>query len=107
MTWKPGASGNPKGRKAEKPFLDALRMEIAAAGENHFALRQIAKQVIAKATDGEPWAVQLMFERLDGKVPQPIEGEHTITHVAIDERRNRIKELQTKAITTDYKEVEE
>jgi hypothetical protein len=35
MVWKPGESGNPKGKKPgtlkEKPYRDALRMEIAAA----------------------------------------------------------------------------
>ena len=35
MVWKPGESGNPKGKKPgtlkERPYRDALRMEIAAA----------------------------------------------------------------------------
>jgi hypothetical protein len=107
MTWKPGASGNPKGRKAEKPFLDAVRMEIAEAGENHRKLRAIAKTVLDKAEAGESWAVQLLFERLDGKVPQPVEVDQTVTHIAIDERQARIRELQQKAITTSYREVQE
>jgi hypothetical protein len=42
MAWKKGESGNPRGRAAEKPFADALRIEIKAAGGDHQKLRQIA-----------------------------------------------------------------
>ena len=40
MVWTKGVSGNPGGRAKEKPFRDALRLELAAAGDDHKALRR-------------------------------------------------------------------
>jgi hypothetical protein len=58
MVWKPGESGNPKGKKPgtlkERPYRDALRMEIAAA-EDFKDLRSIARAHLEKARSGGPW----------------------------------------------------
>ena len=40
------------GRKAEKPFRDALRLELAAIGDDQKALRQIARNLIASLQRG-------------------------------------------------------
>jgi hypothetical protein len=37
-----------RGQQRDKPFQDALRMEIAAAGEDLKALRKVAKALLAK-----------------------------------------------------------
>jgi hypothetical protein len=107
MPFAPGKSGNPGGRASTKPFLDALKFQLAKAGEDNAALRRIAQKVIDEAEAGQQWAVQLLWDRIDGKVPQPVEVDQTVTHIAIDERQARIRELQQKAITTSYREVEE
>lgn len=65
---------NPRGQQRDKPFRDALRMEIAAAGEDHKALRAVARALIAKASEGDVPAVRELGDRLDGKVPQGIEN---------------------------------
>jgi hypothetical protein len=68
-----GKSGNPGGRPSEKPFTDALRMELAAAGDDHRALRKIAKNVIelAQLPDREGLSAAMMIaDRLDGKPAQ-------------------------------------
>lgn len=62
------------GRKQEKPFRDALRMELAAAGEDHKALRLVAQALIAKAMDGDMQAIKELADRTDGKVPQGLIG---------------------------------
>ena len=62
------------GPKREKPFREALMMEIAAAGPDHKALRQIARAVLAAAYDGKMDAIKEVADRLDGKVPQGIEN---------------------------------
>jgi hypothetical protein len=62
------------GRKQEKPFRDALRMELAAAGTDMFALRAIARALMDKAIGGEGWAIKELADRTDGKVPQSIIG---------------------------------
>lgn len=63
------------GRKQEKPFKDALRMELIAAGDDHKALRMIAAKLIEKATEGDMQAIKELADRTDGKVPQGITGE--------------------------------
>jgi hypothetical protein len=83
-----GRSGT--NRNKEKPFADALRMEIAAAGDDHKQLRKIAAKTLALAETGEAWAVQFVADRLDGKPAQAVEmsGSLEMTH---EERLARLK----------------
>ena len=83
--------GRPQGVKSktdrrltEKPFADALRMEIAAAGDNHKVLRAIAKNLLSLAQTPELAAlpaISAVADRLDGKPAQ----ESTVT---IDNKRD-------------------
>lgn len=73
--WQKGQSGNPRGRKAEKPFKDALRMQLAAAGEDQKALREIADQLIASARSGDRQSIVDIRDTLDGKPAQAIVGD--------------------------------
>ena len=54
----------------DKPFRDALRMELADAGENHKKLRQIAASLIASAAEGKIDAIKEIADRMDGKPAQ-------------------------------------
>lgn len=84
MAFKKGQSGNPLGRRSEKPFADALRMELAAAGGDHRALRAIARNLIALAQEPSKEAlpaISAIADRLDGKPAQ----ESTVT---IDDKRD-------------------
>lgn len=72
------AGNSNSGRRAEKPFADALRMELKAAGENHKALRAIARQLIAKATEGDMQAIKELADRTDGKPMQAVEADVTV-----------------------------
>jgi hypothetical protein len=77
-----GRSGTNKNK--DKPFAEALRMEIAAAGENHKALRAIARNLIALASKEEMAAlpaINAIADRLDGKPAQ----EATVT---FDDKRD-------------------
>jgi DNA helicase IV len=66
-----GQSGNPGGRPSEKPFAEALKMELAAAGENHKKLREIARNLIDLAADTKDLsAILAIADRLDGKPAQ-------------------------------------
>lgn len=64
-----------RGQQRDKPYLVALRMEIAAAGEDSKALRRIAKAHLEKAAAGDIAAIKELADRLDGKVPQAVTGE--------------------------------
>ena len=71
MTFVKGGVGNPLGRRAEKPFSDALRLEIAAAGDNQKVLRRIARNLLRMAQIKKGMAalpaIQALSDRLDGR----------------------------------------
>jgi len=93
-----GKSGNPNGRRAEnKPFADALKMELAAAGADQKALRAIARALIEEAIAGEGWAIQQVADRLDGKPAQEATltiNNQSLTELADAEIAARIAELR-------------
>jgi hypothetical protein len=75
MPFQPGHKLSVGGRK-DKPFCDALRLELAAAGADQRALRLIARNLITLARGAEPGALQAIREiadRLDGKPRQEAE----------------------------------
>jgi hypothetical protein len=63
---------------SEKPFRDALRMELAAAAAgngSHKELRRLARALIERAATGDVSALRETADRLDGTVPQAIVGD--------------------------------
>jgi hypothetical protein len=95
MVWKKGQSGNPKGRAIEKPFADALRMEIKAAGDDHQQLREIARKLLEKASKGDMQAINCLADRLDGKPSQALEVNTPPTFVArLPEPAKTVEEWQ-------------
>ena len=68
MPWKPGESGNPSGRQSNKRFMQAL--DRAIAQDDSERIRLAADQLLNLAAAGEQWAVQMLADRLDGKVAQ-------------------------------------
>lgn len=78
--------GRPIGaQNKDKPFRDALRLQIAAAGEDRKALRGVADALIEKARSGDVQAIKELADRLDGKVPQAIVGDDEHDPVSIRE----------------------
>lgn len=86
------AGNSNSGRKAEKPFRDALRMELAAIGDDHKALRQIARNLIAMAMDpsGKLDAIKELADRSDGKVPQAVVGDSEEDAIQLVHRIERV-----------------
>lgn len=65
------------GRKQEKPFRDALMLAIKDAenkADSQRNLRRIAERLLDEAAAGNVKALKEVADRLDGKVPQAIEG---------------------------------
>jgi hypothetical protein len=76
-------AGRPLGSVSkERPFREALRMQLAAAGEDHKALRDIAQGLIDRASRGDVVAIKEIADRLDGKPARSVEvsGRPAITH---------------------------
>ena len=74
------AGGRPKGspnKVDNKPFKQALEMQLAAKGTDLKALRKIADTVIKSAERGEQWAVDQIANRLDGRPHQSMQMEHS------------------------------
>src|SRR5215475_3061706 len=63
----------PRGQQRDKPYREALRMELAAAGEDMKKLREIAKVHIARCEAGDMQAIKELADRLDGKPGQSLE----------------------------------
>jgi hypothetical protein len=75
MPFQPGHKLSVGGRK-DRPFNEALRLEIAAAGPNQRALRAIAKNLLFLAQQPELAAlpaIRELADRLDGKPRQKSE----------------------------------
>jgi hypothetical protein len=70
MPFEPGQSGNPAGTSKSKPFFAAL--DRAIKQDDAKRLRDSAEKLLDLAAAGEPFALQMLADRLDGKVPQAL-----------------------------------
>ena len=75
MAFQKGQSGNPSGRKVEKPITDAIRMALS---EEHEAtgkkkLRVLAEKMVNEAIDGIIQAMKEVADRMEGKPAQSME----------------------------------
>jgi hypothetical protein len=83
MPFQKGQSGNPSGGGHEKPFRDALRMEIKALQQGEMidhpkgSLRWNAQRLLMF---GDSQSINMIADRLDGKPAQ----ESTVTMVKRD-----------------------
>lgn len=68
----PFEKGHKHGAKS-KLFDGALRRAIAQ--DDGDRLRKAAEQLLTKASEGEPWALSMLADRLDGKAAQSVTVE--------------------------------
>jgi serine/threonine protein kinase HipA of HipAB toxin-antitoxin module len=78
------ANPTSRGQQRDKPFRDALRMELAKLGEDDpKALRGLARKLLATAAaDDGLAAIKEVADRLDGKPAQAMEmsGSLALSH---------------------------
>ena len=75
--WKPGQSGNPKGRPPGKMYKAALQealRKLSDKDDPQQTLEEIATAQIVRAKAGDTAAAKELVDRLDGRVPQAIGG---------------------------------
>ena len=81
VKFKPGQSGNPKGRPRKLPALDKLLAEVLGYEEGQPEETAKAKEILsalyAKAVKGDTRAAEIILERAYGKAKQSISMEHS------------------------------
>jgi hypothetical protein len=88
MPFEPGVSGNPGGRRAEKPYRDALRKVLAEEttfepeGAPRTKLEAVCRKHVAVAMQGSESAMREIADRLDGKAIQQIEADVQTNNVS-------------------------
>ncbi len=99
--WKKGQSGNPKGSEAyPKLFAPILRKLLLEKVPDDPKRRSYAELVctslMKQALEGNIYALRELFERIDGKIPQPqeISGQGGVPLIL------EIREIQPKGSVT-------
>ena len=95
MPWKPGQSGNPRGRLPDKLFADQLRMVLFEEDKvtGRRKMRVIAEKLVEQAIAGEGWAIQQVADRIDGKPAQETNLNIDHKHARTDYTRDDLVEI--------------
>ncbi|MGI9490484.1 MAG: DUF5681 domain-containing protein [Geminicoccaceae bacterium] len=68
--WKPGQSGNPDGKKLTAALRRVLSDLADPKTDNETKnFHKVAEALVKKAITGDTTAIEMCFNRLDGKVP--------------------------------------
>lgn len=76
-SWKPGQSGNPRGRPKDKLITDALR---GIYEDNPKELARFVRAAHSRALKGNPKFWEMIADRLEGRVLQQIQHTGDIIH---------------------------
>jgi hypothetical protein len=89
MVWQKGESGNPNGRPPKgKSFADVLNkiLDEDIKGREGVDRRQALMEKLVKAAyEGEPWAMNAIMDRIDGKPRQSIDQNNKNVHITISQ----------------------
>jgi len=73
--WKPGQSGNPKGRPKKVKFIPEILEKIAqeeGTSDGMTKIEVVLRKVFQYALEGKSWAVQFIADRTEGKALQSV-----------------------------------
>lgn len=76
--WKPGQSGNPKGRPAKARCIPDILEKIGQEKSGRKKLdptniEAVMREVFKLAKEGKAWAVQFIADRLEGRPAQTVD----------------------------------
>lgn len=72
--FKPGQSGNPKGRPKKLPAIDKLLADVLGSeDEENSEAKQILEALVKKAKKGDTRAAEILLDRGYGKPKQTID----------------------------------
>jgi len=81
-SWQPGKSGNPNGRPKEIKYIsEALREQLSDVN----LVNELAKELIKRAKKSDN-SINIILDRTEGKVTQPITPDGPIIFKVIYER---------------------
>lgn len=86
--FRKGESGNPGGRPKSKILSAELRKALEA--NDGVLARWLIAALVKMVLDGKSDAMKMIFDRTEGKIPQPIIGdeEQPLTFKFVDPRGN-------------------
>jgi len=87
MPFKKGQSGNPAGRPKEGTSWAAVLEKIGGEklkGSDLTKKEAVARKLWAEAAKGQPWAINALMDRLDGKPKQVVDQTTRQVSVVID-----------------------
>jgi hypothetical protein len=90
--WKPGQSGNPSGRP-KKILSNAIEKQLSPE-----VIEKLALAVLSKAIKGDVRALELLFERFEGKMPDKVEMSYT-KELSDEQLEARAEELRAQQQT--------
>lgn len=96
--WRPGQTGNPKGRPRTRPITDWVRSVLEA--HDRAAAEQVARAFIKHAVAGKHEYAKLLLDRIEGVLTTKTES--TTTTVPWEER---LRQLEREAQAEESQEV--
>jgi hypothetical protein len=88
----------------EKSFANMLNIALTAKGATgETKLREVAEVLVSKALEGEPWAVNMVADRVDGKPLQAIEHSGDIGDGSTKDQRDAAFAAAVQAEAEDKK----
>ena len=79
--WKPGQSGNPKGRPPKKILTEALQRVLAKLNDKE--TETLVSPYMERIARGDVAAFKEVADRTEGRVPQSVGGSTTLGPVKL------------------------
>jgi hypothetical protein len=92
MPFDSGQSGNPGGSLKKRNMLSSA-LDKALLADDARKVREIADKIVALASEGDKWAVEFVWDRVEGKVPVKQEVDVTHRHDDLSAADRRIEEI--------------